>query len=63
MIDTDPGSPDFNSYASVAMLKSFAAGRGREITGDTEVMLIRAMDYLEGLEWGGRRTNPDQPLA
>lgn len=63
MIDTDPGSPDFNSYASVGMLKSFATGRGREITGDSEVMLIRAMDYLEGLEWGGRRTDPDQPLA
>ncbi|WP_075180580.1 DnaT-like ssDNA-binding protein [Pantoea sp. 1.19] len=63
MINSDPDSPDFNSYASVAVLESFADRRGREITGDIEVMLTRAMDYLEGLEWDGRRTDPYQPLA
>lgn len=66
MINTDPTSPDFNSYVSADELKEFAAARGYEIPDDNALLaqlLIQAMDYLESLSWKGRRTFPEQPLS
>jgi len=63
MITTDPTSPDFNSYASVEDLAAFAVSRSITLPDETESLLVKAMDYLNGLGWEGQRTEPDQPLA
>jgi hypothetical protein len=54
-----------NTYATVAELATFAALRGIEPAGDPEVLLTKAMDYLDSLEaqWQGQRTDPLQALA
>jgi len=66
MIINDPTSPEFNSYASVIELKSFASSRGYSLPvtdEEIETLLIQAMDYLEGLVWRGKPAEPNQPLA
>ncbi|KER01521.1 hypothetical protein LGZ99_20505 [Photorhabdus temperata] len=66
MLVTDSSSPNFNSYASVEDLRTFATSRNYEIPdNDTacEHLLMQAMDYLAGLRWKGSRTVKDQLLA
>ncbi len=66
MINTDPTSPDFNSYASVSDLQGFATARGYEIPADDitcEQLLVQAMDYLDSVNWKGSRSAPEQALA
>lgn len=63
MLVTDPTSPDFNSYASVEDLSRYAEARDLELPEKTEPLLIKAMDYLAGLNWQGHRTKDGQPLA
>lgn len=62
MIITDHQSPDFNSYASITDLANFATLRNLELPEKTESLLIKAMDYLNGLGWYGKRTSLSQPL-
>lgn len=66
MINNDPDSTGFNSYASVDELKAFASARGYELPPENalcEQFLIQAMDYLESMNWKGKRTSVDQPLS
>ncbi|HGH8123881.1 TPA: DnaT-like ssDNA-binding protein [Enterobacter kobei] len=66
MINDDPHSPDFNSYASVSDLRAFAAGRGYSIPaddGECGQVLMQAMDFLEGKAWRGQRSSASQPLS
>lgn len=66
MLVADPHSPDFNSYASVIDLRAFAIGRGYTVPADDAEcgqMLVQAMDYLEGQQWRGQRSDPSQPLS
>nr|WP_154325044.1 DnaT-like ssDNA-binding protein [Pantoea sp. 201603H] len=66
MINTDPKSPDFNSYASVSDLRDFATARGYDIPADDttcEQLLMQAMDYLDSVNWKGSRTVAGQPLS
>lgn len=63
MINTDVTSPDANSYATEDDLTSFAELRGIELPELITPLLVKAMDYLEGLDWIGSRTDPRQPLA
>lgn len=63
MINTDMSATDANSYASDDDLTSFATLRGIDLPEKLEPLLIRAMDYLEGLDWIGVKANPRQPLA
>ena len=66
MLMADPHSPDFNSYASVVDLRAFAAGRGYTVPsddGECGQMLMQAMDYLEGQQWRGQRSDVSQPLS
>lgn len=51
-----------NSYASEAELTAYATQRGVTLTGTPEALLIRAMDYLETLEFIGTKKTSDQPL-
>lgn len=62
MLITNPTSPDFNSYASVADLAAFAFARSIALPEETEPLLVKAMDYLNGLGWEGQRTQAEQPL-
>lgn len=61
-------NPQANSYQTVAELREWAELRGVDITslteGECEVLLIKAMDYLESLKskYKGRKTRVDQPL-
>lgn len=55
------------SYATVADLVAYASARGAEIPEsepEREQLLIKAMDYLEGLRarYQGEKTSADQPL-
>ncbi|MGC5891394.1 DnaT-like ssDNA-binding protein [Enterobacter roggenkampii] len=63
MINTDITTADVNSYASEEDLASFAEIRGIELPDKLTSLLIKAMDYLEGLEWVGLKADPRQPLA
>ncbi|WP_105582567.1 DnaT-like ssDNA-binding protein [Cronobacter turicensis] len=63
MINTDITSPDFNSYANEADLMVFAEARDIALPEKTAPLLIRAMDYLEGLSWYGHRASATQPLS
>lgn len=66
MINDDPHSPDFNSYASIVDLRAFAAGRGYSIPaddGECGQMLTQAMDFLEGQQWRGQRSSATQSLS
>lgn len=66
MLVAEPHSPDFNSYASVADLRAFAAGRGYTVPaddGECGQMLMQAMDFLEGKAWRGQRYSASQPLS
>lgn len=54
-----------NTYSTATELAAYATARGLEIAGDSDVLLVGAMDYLATLEdrWQGDRTSPTQPLA
>jgi len=51
-----------NSYVTAAELDAYAAERGITITGDGEVLLHKAMDYLESTNFIGDRYSRDQSL-
>lgn len=63
MIITDPANPGFNSYASEADLVAFADVRDIKLPEKIGSLLIKSMDYLEGLDWVGQKADPGQPLA
>lgn len=66
MLVADPHSPGFNTYASVADLRAFAAGRGYTVPADDDecgMLLMQAMDFLEGKVWRGQRYSASQPLS
>jgi hypothetical protein len=54
-----------NTYATAAELAAYAGARGIEPVGDPDVLLTKAMDYLETLEdqWQGERSVDGQALA
>lgn len=51
-----------NSYVSEAELTAYATQRGVTLTGTEESLLIKAMDYLETLDYIGEKKTADQPL-
>lgn len=51
-----------NSYVSEAELSAYATARGVTLVGDTEVLLIKAMDYIESQAFKGAKWTRDQPL-
>lgn len=52
-----------NSYVTEAELTAYATARGVTLTGDTEELLIKSMDYIEGLGFKGIKKTSDQPLV
>ena len=51
-----------NSYVSEAGLLDYAASRGVTLTGATDVLIIKAMDYIESLSFIGDKHREAQPL-
>ena len=48
------------SYATEAELSAYATARGITITGTPAVLLTKAHDWLESMEWAGHRTTVGQ---
>jgi hypothetical protein len=51
-----------NSYVTEAELTDYAEARGKAITGDTEQVLIQAMDFIETRPYAGYKTDSAQEL-
>jgi len=51
-----------NSYVSEAGLLDYAASRGVNLTGATDVLIIKAMDYIESRPFIGDKHREAQPL-
>ena len=63
IIEDGTGVDNANSYISVAEARSFAALRSLILpSGDSEVevLIIKAFDYLESLDYKGEHANPPQ---
>lgn len=63
IVEDGTGVANANSYVSVADLEAFAAARGITIVGDPEVLLIKAMDYIESLDFCGHKVSSTQSLS
>ena len=51
-----------NSYVTELELTTYAADRDITISGNTETLLIKAMDYIEIQSYWGSKTDEDQDL-
>jgi hypothetical protein len=51
-----------NSYVTEAELTDYASERGITLSGTPSVLLIKAMDYLESLNFIGTKHIEEQPL-
>lgn len=51
-----------NSYMSEASLTAYATARGITLVGDETELLIKAMDYIESLNYKGSKLTRDQGL-
>jgi hypothetical protein len=63
IIEDGTGVVGANSYVSVAEFQAWLAARGYTITGNPEQLLLRAMDYIESLNYWGMPVICDQDLA
>jgi hypothetical protein len=62
VVETGTGSATANSYVSEADLTTYATDRGVTLSGDTAVLLIQAMDYIESQAFLGWKYTEDQAL-
>lgn len=51
-----------NTYVTVAELTAYASARAITIVNDEEILLIKAMDYIEIQSYWGTKTDEDQDL-
>jgi len=64
VVETGSGTnPAANSYVSAADLTAYATARGITLTADEDILLIKAMDYIESLNYQGLKLLRDQPLS
>ena len=54
--------PGANSYVTEAELTTYAADRGVTLAAATDVLLIKAMDYIESLAFIGDKSSEGQAL-
>lgn len=62
IIEDGTGVTNANSYVSTTTLTTFATARGVTLTGGAESLLVRAMDYIEGLNYKGLKKGYTQLL-
>lgn len=66
--DGTGSNPNANSYSDAETLRNYAVARGVDLSAlsdaDCEVLLVKAMDYIEGKRsrFQGTKSNTDQPL-
>lgn len=66
IIEDGTGKPDSNTYVTDAEFTAFAAGRGIVLPGTAELrepLLLKAIDFLETLDFVGYRKTRAQALA
>lgn len=63
VVEDGTGVIGANSYVSVAEFQAWLADRGYVITGDPSELLIRAMDYIESLNYWGSPVICEQDLS
>jgi len=64
VVETGSGTnPAANSYVSAATLTAYATARGITLAADKDVLLIKAMDYIESLAYQGIKLLTAQPLS
>lgn len=62
VLDTTIGGVDSNSYATAIELVIYAGNRGIIINGNSEELLIEAMDLIEGYTYKGDKKTDEQAL-
>jgi hypothetical protein len=65
VVEDGTGRPDSNTYATVDQLRAYARARGTTVPpnpNDCEALLLKAMDYMHGLDFIGDRATRDQAL-
>lgn len=65
IIETGVGLSNSQSYASVETLKAYARARGETVPSnpaECEALLLKAMDFMRGLDYIGDRATRDQAL-
>jgi len=62
VVEDGTGKTDSNSYISEADLTTYATDRGVTLSGDTAVLLIHGMDYIESQEFQGDKYSEAQAL-
>lgn len=61
-VETGTGSSTANSYISAADFETYATDRDITLTGDSAVLLITAMDYIEQQPFKGTKGTDAQAL-
>lgn len=51
-----------DTYNTIEELTAYATARGITLALDEEILLIKAMDYIESRSYWGYKTDPDQEL-
>jgi hypothetical protein len=62
IVEDGTGLTNSNSYASEAELLNYATARGIALTATEAVLLVQAMDYLEGRDFIGEKFSEAQSL-
>jgi hypothetical protein len=63
IVEDGTGVPNANSYVSTTEFLAWLAERGYVVNGNTDELLLRAMDYIESLNFIGERVSCDQALS
>lgn len=62
IVEDGSGLTNSNSYVSEAELTTYASDRGIALSTATDVLLIKAMDYVESLSFIGTKFTEEQAL-
>lgn len=62
IVEDGTGKTDSNSYVSEADVTTYATDRGVTLTADADILIIKAMDYLETLDYIGTKFSQAQAL-
>ncbi len=62
VVEDGTGKTNSNSYVTEAGVTAYASDRGITLTADEDVLIIKAMDYLETLYYIGTKETETQAL-
>jgi len=62
VVEDGTGKTNSNSYVTEAEVTTYATDRGLTLTASEDVLIIKAMDYLETLGYIGDRQTEEQAL-